>query len=150
MPWDAPTAPASPAVEPPVDDVVPYTDVDAAPYEDAPEPEAVPAQSQPQPAPAPAPMATDAIDDREDAFPAASGEERGTAVGSAGLTPEFADIASMLTAAFGQPLSVSVESAVTTSDEDAAEELSYEEAAEQDDGFTDEPMDDSEDDDNED
>ena len=49
-----------------------------------------------------------------------------------------------------QPLSVSVESAVTTSDEDAAAELSYEEDAESEDGFTDEPVDDSEDDDNED
>ena len=61
------------------------------------------------------------------------------------LTPEFADIAAQLSAAFGQPLSVSVEPA-TTSDEEAAEELSYEEGPEEDAGFIDEPVDDSEDD----
>ena len=62
------------------------------------------------------------------------------------LTPEFADIAAQLSAAFGQPLSVSVEPAATTSDEEAAEELSYEEGQEEDAGFIDEPVDDSEDD----
>ena len=59
------------------------------------------------------------------------------------LTPEFADIASMLAEAFGQPVSVSVESAVTTSDDEAASELSAE--ASPDDGFTDEPADDADD-----
>ena len=62
------------------------------------------------------------------------------------LTPEFADIAAQLSAAFGQPLSVSVEPAATTSDEEAAEELSYEEGPQEDAGFIDEPVDDSEDD----
>lgn len=52
----------------------------------------------------------------------------------------------MLAEAFGQPLSVSVESAVTTSDEDAAGELSYDEGPEPDEGFTDEPVDDEDDD----
>ena len=78
----------------------------------------------------------------------AAGQDAG--VGSGGgvpeLTPEFASIASMLAEAFGQPLSVSVESAVTTSDEDAAEELSYDEGPEPDEGFTDEPVDDEDDD----
>ncbi|MDM8271897.1 hypothetical protein, partial [Thermophilibacter provencensis] len=63
-----------------------------------------------------------------------------------GLSPEFADIASMLTAAFGQPLSVSVESAVSTSDEDAAAELAYDGDPNEDAGFTDEPVDDGDDD----
>ena len=60
------------------------------------------------------------------------------------LTPEFADIAAQLAAAFGQPLSVSVESAASTSDEEAAAELSYEEAS-ADPGFVDEPVDDADD-----
>ena len=58
--------------------------------------------------------------------------------------PEFSDIASMLTAAFGAPLSVSVEPAVTTSDDDAAAELSYDDnGADSDPGFADEPEDDA-------
>ena len=76
---------------------------------------------------------------------AASGPEQGAGA-AAELTPEFADIASMLTAAFGQPLSMSVESAVTTSDEDAAAELAYDEGPDVDAGFTDEPIDDGDDD----
>ena len=85
------------------------------------------------------------------AFPAATrtaGDERGAGGEdpAASLTPEFADIASMLTAAFGTPLSVSVESAATTSDEDAAAELAYDEGLDADSGFTDEPVDDGDDD----
>lgn len=58
--------------------------------------------------------------------------------------PEFSDIASMLTEAFGAPLSVSVEPAVTTSDDDAAAELSYDDnGADEDPGFADEPEDDA-------
>ena len=58
--------------------------------------------------------------------------------------PEFSDIASMLTEAFGAPLSMSVEPAVTTSDDDAAAELSYDDnGAGEDPGFADEPEDDA-------
>lgn len=58
--------------------------------------------------------------------------------------PEFSDIASMLTEAFGAPLSMSVESAVTTSDDDAAAELSYDDnGVDEDPGFADEPEDDA-------
>ena len=58
--------------------------------------------------------------------------------------PEFSDIASMLTEAFGAPLSMSVEPAVTTSDDDAAAELSYDDSgADEDPGFADEPEDDA-------
>ena len=57
--------------------------------------------------------------------------------------PEFSDIASMLTEAFGAPLSMSVEPAVTTSDDDAAAELSYDDnGVDEDPGFADEPEDD--------
>ena len=52
----------------------------------------------------------------------------------------------MLAEAFGQPLSVSVESAVTTSDEDAAAELSREGDDLSEMGYTDEPVDDEDDD----
>ena len=58
--------------------------------------------------------------------------------------PEFSDIASMLTEAFGMPLSMSVEPAVTTSDDDAAAELSYDDnGVDEDPGFADEPEDDA-------
>ena len=58
--------------------------------------------------------------------------------------PEFSDIAYMLTEAFGAPLSMSVEPAVTTSDDDAAAELSYDDnGADEDPGFADEPEDDA-------
>lgn len=58
--------------------------------------------------------------------------------------PEFSDIASMLTEAFGAPLSMSVEPAVTTSDDDAATELSYDDnGVDEDPGFADEPEDDA-------
>ena len=58
--------------------------------------------------------------------------------------PEFSNIASMLTEAFGAPLSMSVEPAVTTSDDDAAAELSYDDnGVDEDPGFADEPEDDA-------
>lgn len=58
--------------------------------------------------------------------------------------PEFSDIASMLAEAFGAPLSMSVEPAVTTSDDDAAAELSYDDnGVDEDPGFADEPEDDA-------
>ena len=128
MPWD----------EPPASDPVPYDDVDAAPY-DEPEQissgpsaapvEAPPAETAPQPAPMPAPQPQ---------APAAS---------AAGLSAEFADIVAMLSASsLGSPVSVEVEPAETTSDEEAADELSREHANDQDAGYIDEPIDDSEDD----
>lgn len=65
-------------------------------------------------------------------------------VGDVSSHPEFSDIASMLTEAFGAPLSMSVEPAVTTSDDDAAAELSYDDnGADEDPGFADEPEDDA-------
>ena len=85
-------------------------------------------------------------DERSEERRAAGEGPGGTSGAGAGdeLTPEFASIASMLAEAFGQPLSVSVESAATTSDEDAAEELAMDgDAAEM--GFTDEPVDDEDD-----
>ena len=51
----------------------------------------------------------------------------------------------MLAEAFGQPLSVSVESAATTSDEDAAEELAMDDDDASEMGYTDEPVDDEDD-----
>lgn len=163
MPWDAP-APAA-ASEPPVDDVVPYTDADATPYEDTPEPAvpampaapatpaapAVSAAPATPVAPAPTVAQVPSPSGGPGAFPVATrtaGDERGAGGEdpAASLTPEFADIASMLTAAFGTPLSVSVESAATTSDEDAAAELAYDEEPDADSGFTDEPVDDGDDD----
>ena len=75
------------------------------------------------------------------------GEGPGGGVEQQELTPEFASIASMLADAFGQPLSMSVETAVSTSDEDAAEELSYDEGPELDEGYTDDPVDDEDDED---
>ena len=151
MPWDAP--------EP---DPVPYTDADLTPYAEPAESELADAA----PAEPPVANSTPAFPsaDPAGASPDAShevsderSEERRAVGGGPGgvgaqqdLSPEFADIAAQLSAAFGQPLSVSVEPAASTSDEEAAEELSYEEAPEPDAGFIDEPVDDSEDDDAED
>lgn len=62
------------------------------------------------------------------------------------LAPEFANIASMLSEAFGQPVAVSVERPVTTSDDEAASELVGDRGtASPDDGFTDEASDDADD-----
>ena len=145
MPWDVP--------EP---DPVPYTDADLAPSEELPEagpvapPGAEPSASSVDQAPvaespgaavlAPAGVAREASAETDGSRDVGPG-----AAASSGLPPEFADIAAQLSAAFGQPLSVSVEAAATTSDEDAAAELSYDDV-EEDPGFTDEPLDDSEDD----
>ena len=148
-PWDEPA---------PDPDPVPYTDADAAPYEDDPFPAApdVPT-APPAPAPEPAPMPEPPASDVSPAPRAASGEQGeerradegdGGAAGGAdpALTPEFAELASRLAAAFGPPLSVSVEAAVITSDEDAAVELAREGAAPADEGYTDEPVEDGDDD----
>ncbi|MBM6775373.1 hypothetical protein H9X80_07430, partial [Olsenella profusa] len=83
----------------------------------------------PAPAPTPAPQPA----------PASGGADPA-------LSPEFASIVSELTAAFGQPLSVSVESAPSTSDEDAAAELEGAGASFDDSGFTEEPVEDGDDD----
>ena len=63
------------------------------------------------------------------------------------LPTEFADIASMLGEVFGAPASVSVESPVTTSDDDAAAELAYDADLSAADEFADEPQDDADSDD---
>ena len=129
MPWDEP----GPAPEPePVS--APVLAPSPEPPAPAPAPTTPPATVEPA-APASAPAPTP-----EPTAPAAAPEPPAQE-----LTPEFADIAAQLSAAFGQPLSVSVESAAATSDEEAAEELAYEEAPELDAGFTDEPVDDEDD-----
>ena len=142
MPWDEPA---------PDDDVVPYTDADVAVYEEVYEPDLpapMPADPGPVPAPDPdgaSPVASHEVsEERSDERRADGGGPVGVGGGD-GLTPEFASIASMLAEAFGQPLSVSVESAATTSDEDAAEELAMDDDASEM-GFTDEPVDDEDDD----
>lgn len=151
-PWDEPA---------PDPDPVPYTDADAAPYEDDPFPAApdVPT-APPAPVPAPEPVPEPPASDASPAPRAASGEQGeerragegdGGAAGGANpadpaLTPEFAELASRLAAAFGPPVSVSVEAAVITSDEDAAVELAREGAAPADEGYTDEPVEDGDDD----
>ena len=157
MPWDEPPAPA-----PAADDVVPYDDADAAVYEEVFEPD-VPLAAERPVAPRPAaPAALDPVSvggapvpagaspdagEESGASPRAMGEGPGGGVEQQELTPEFASIASMLADAFGQPLSMSVETAVSTSDEDAAEELSYDEGPELDEGYTDDPVDDEDDED---
>ena len=175
MPWDEPAAQAAPTPAPvPDDDVVPYTDADVTVYEEVYEPDVpmpdAPAPQIPSPAQTPIPplprasgSAPDALPETAaGAFPSASHEvsdERGEVRRAAGegpggtsgagagdeLTPEFASIASMLAEAFGQPLSVSVESAATTSDEDAAEELAMDDDDASEMGYTDEPVDDEDD-----
>ena len=166
-PAPAPAAAPAPAYPTPWDepgpdpDPVPYTDADAAPYEDDPFPAApdVPT-APPAPVPAPEPVPEPPASDASPAPRAASGEQGeerradegdGGAAGGANpadpaLTPEFAELASRLAAAFGPPVSVSVEAAVITSDEDAAVELAREGAAPDDEGYTDEPVEDGDDD----
>ncbi len=164
MPWDTPAptpqpaVSATPAPQEPAAEQVPYSDADITVYEETYEPEvAFPAQtaapaippSNPAPAPADspavAPAATREASEPQSGERGADGSDGG-AVGGGGLTPEFADIASMLAEAFGQPLEVSVEPAVTTSDEDAAAELAYDGDPASDDGFTAEPEEDGDDD----
>ena len=166
MPWDAPApspqpaVSAAPAPQEPVAEQVPYSDADLAVYEETYEPEvtfptqaAAPAAPPSNPAPAPAESpAVAAAATREASEPqggerGAGGSDVGAVGGGAELTPEFADIASMLAEAFGQPLEVSVEPAVTTSDEDAAAELAYDGDPVSGDGFTAEPEEDGDEDD---
>lgn len=166
MPWDAlapspqPAVSAAPAPQEPVAEQVPYSDADLAVYEETYEPEvtfptqaAAPAAPPSNPAPAPADSpAVAAAATREASEPqggerGAGGSDVGAVGGGAELTPEFADIASMLAEAFGQPLEVSVEPAVTTSDEDAAAELAYDGDPVSGDGFTAEPEEDGDEDD---
>ncbi len=151
-PWDEPA---------PDPDPVPYTDADAAPYEDDPFPAAPDVPTAPPapvlaPEPVPEPPASDASPTPRVAS-GEQGEERradegdGGAAGGANpadpaLTPEFAELASRLAAAFGPPVSVSVEAAVITSDEDAAVELAREGGTPADEGYTDEPVEDGDDD----
>ena len=161
MPWDAPTS--APAVQPapapaqavqpapaPTAEQVPYSDADLVAYEESYEHEVSFSTPAPASAPAPAAPAPDAT--REASEPqggerGAGGSDVGAVGGGAELTPEFADIASMLAEAFGQPLEVSVEPAVTTSDEDAAAELAYDGDPVSGDGFTAEPEEDGDEDD---
>lgn len=166
MPWDAPApspqpaVSAAPAPQEPVAEQVPYSDADLAVYEETYEPEvtfptqaAAPAvpPSNPAPAPAdspaPAAAATREASEPQGGERGAGGSDVGAVGGGAELTPEFADIASMLAEAFGQPLEVSVEPAVTTSDEDAAAELAYDGDPVSGDGFTAEPEEDGDEDD---
>lgn len=152
-PAPAPAAPqpAVPAYDAPWDDVPPYTDNDAAAYafEDA----GQPASPTPPPAvsgmpvaaaPQPVSSAGASASDPAPFSPSDQPEPAAGVVGDVSSHPEFSDIASMLTEAFGAPLSMSVEPAVTTSDDDAAAELSYDDnGADEDPGFADEPEDDA-------
>ena len=170
-------APPAPTYDAPWDDVPPYTDADASSYasEDAAPPTPAPAPVS-GPAQHEAPVAlSPSVGTSPDASRVASepqGERRAIggspdggvpaatavpfspaeepaagAVEDVSAHPEFSDIASMLTAAFGAPLSVSVEPAVTTSDDDAAAELSYDDNGDDADaGYADEPQDDADND----
>lgn len=143
--------PAAPAYDAPWDDVPPYTDNDAAacasedvgqPTSPTPPPavSGMPVAAAPQPvSSAGASAATPAPFSPSDRPEPAAG-----VVEDVSSHPEFSDIASMLTEAFGAPLSMSVEPAVTTSDDDAAAELSYDDnGADEDPSFADEPEDDA-------
>ena len=158
-PAPAPAAPqpAASTYDAPWDDVPPYSDNDVAAYasEDAGQP------TSPTPPPAasdmPASRAPVAVSPAEgspsggasasDPAPFSPSDQSEPAVGvveDVSSHPEFSDIASMLTEAFGAPLSMSVEPAVTTSDDDAAAELSYDDnGVDEDPGFADEPEDDA-------
>lgn len=153
-PAPAPAAPqpAAPAYDAPWDDVPPYTDNDAAAY--APEDAGQPTSPTPPPAVssmpvAAAPQPISPAGGASTATPASFSpsdqpEPAAGVVEDVSSHPEFSDIASMLTEAFGAPLSMSVEPAVTTSDDDAAAELSYDDnGADEDPGFADEPEDDA-------
>ena len=154
-PVPAPPAPQpapAPTYDAPWDDVPPYSDNDAAAYasEDAGQP------TSPTPSPAAsdmpvsrAPVAVSpsggaSASDPAPFSPSDQPEPAAGVVEDVSSHPEFSDIASMLTEAFGAPLSMSVEPAVTTSDDDAATELSYDDnGADEDPGFADEPEDDA-------
>ncbi len=151
MPWDEPAAPA--------DDQVPYTDADVASYEDpsaeaaepfsapAPTPQPAPAAA-PAPAPVPAPSSQPAPAPQPEPtlVPAAAPGEVATMAPDevkAAVTPEFSEIAAMLADAFGSPVSLSVESAASTSDDEAAAELSQQ--FDPSEGFVEEPVEDGDD-----
>ena len=154
-PVPAPPAPQpapAPTYDAPWDDVPPYSDNDAAAYasEDAGQP------TSPTPSPAAsdmpvsrAPVAVSpsggaSASDPAPFSPSDQSEPAAGVVEDVSSHPEFSDIASMLTEAFGAPLSMSVEPAVTTSDDDAAAELSYDDnGVDEDPGFADEPEDDA-------
>lgn len=143
--------PAAPTYDAPWDDVPPYTDNDAAAY--APEDAGQPASPAPPPAvsgmpvaAAPQPVSSAGATPATPApfSPSDQPEPAAGVVEDVSSHPEFSDIASMLTEAFGAPLSMSVEPAATTSDDDAAAELSYDDnGADEDPGFADEPEDDA-------
>ena len=143
--------PAAPAYDAPWDDVPPYTDNDAAAYasEDVGQPTSptpAPAVSGMPVAAAPQPVSSAGASAATPApfSPSDRPEPAAGVVEDVSSHPEFSDIASMLTEAFGAPLSMSVESAVTTSDDDAAAELSYDDnGVDEDPGFADEPEDDA-------
>lgn len=154
-PAPAPPAPQpapAPAYDAPWDDVPPYSDNDAAAYasEDAGQPTSPtppPAASGMPVAAAPQPVSPAGGASASDPAPFSPSDQSEPAAGvveDVSSHPEFSDIASMLTEAFGAPLSMSVEPAVTTSDDDAATELSYDDnGADEDPGFADEPEDDA-------
>lgn len=143
--------PAAPAYDAPWDDVPPYTDNDAAAYasEDVGQPTSPTppsAVSGMSVAAAPQPVSSAGATPATPApfSPSDQSEPAAGVVEDVSSHPEFSDIASMLTEAFGAPLSMSVEPAVTTSDDDAAAELSYDDnGADEDPGFADEPEDDA-------
>lgn len=143
--------PAAPAYDAPWDDVPPYTDNDAAAYasEDVGQPTSPtppPAVSGMPVAAAPQPVSSAGASAATPApfSPSDQPEPAAGVVEDVSSHPEFSDIASMLTEAFGAPLSMSVEPAVTTSDDDAAAELSYDDnGVDEDPGFADEPEDDA-------
>ena len=150
-PQPAPAAPqpAAPVYDAPWDDVPPYTDNDAAAYasEDVGQPTSPtppPAVSGMPVAAAPQPFGGASTATPASFSPSDQPEPAAGVVEDVSSHPEFSDIASMLTEAFGAPLSMSVEPAVTTSDDDAAAELSYDDnGADEDPGFADEPEDDA-------
>lgn len=164
MPWDVPDPLQGGAPQPaPVDDVVPYGDSDVTVYEERYEEESFsPAASQteggPVPVTSPDPAPTPPTSAQVEVAPASPGPEPSTPANpvpapstlatpdpsalSSDLTPEFSSIASMLAEAFGQPVALSVESAATTTDEEAAAELSHDASPDLGAGFTDEPAED--------
>ncbi|QOY60584.1 DNA polymerase III subunit gamma/tau [Thermophilibacter immobilis] len=148
MPWDAPTPAQSASPQPaPADDVVPYGDSDVTVYEEHYEEEGFSPTALPKKANSAAsskptsktPSAAQALAASTSPNPAPSPVPPAP---SSGLTPEFSSIASMLAEAFGQPVSVSVESAATTTDDEAAAELSHDARANLEPSFTDEPTED--------
>ena len=147
----APQPAPAPTYDAPWDDVPPYSDNDAAAYasEDARQPTSPtppPAVSGMPVAAAPQPVSSAGASAATPApfSPSDRPEPAAGVVEDVSSHPEFSDIASMLTEAFGAPLSMSVEPAVTTSDDDAAAELSYDDnGVDEDPGFADEPEDDA-------